>query len=449
MSRNDPLRWKGREIVPVGGGGRGAGQPAVVAALGRVARWTPSCPPELQRHQVALLAALLWIGSLAMSMAIRPHDLAVYHAEAVLAIHGRWHTLLARSYPVGAVAVFVLVAMVPLPFAWAFGLACGIALAVLCGLCRRVPERLQWGRRTMAYLAAGSLALVVGRYDIFAAVCTFGAVESARRGRFAAAWRWSTAGFLLKLFPAVLWPAFVVAQWRAEGRVRLAQLLCPVLGVVAWAVPAAVGAHGQLLHVAVARCPGRPLEVGSLAAGLSIVLHPTTVAWAQRCSSQSVVAGASRGMADALMVGAGLVAGVTLVVLAWGRLRVEQAALVLLTALLLASTIFSAQYLMWVIPLWAYNRVRWQWLAAAIITTVSFPFGYAELQRLPSGALTAPGRFPIELAIGVAFLLRDLLLLWGTAAWLAAAWRAPRPLSRQCQGRAPAAPSSRARSPRR
>jgi hypothetical protein len=124
--------------------------------------------------------------------------------------------------------------------------------------------------RLIAYLALGEVMVLTTRFDIFAVAAAFWALRAARQERWSAAWTWSSVGFLLKLFPAVLWPAFLIAEWRSTGRVpfrRLYWMVGSVVAIVALPVLFDRSALTTVLDYYVHRPPG----IGSLAGGLSLL----------------------------------------------------------------------------------------------------------------------------------------------------------------------------------
>lgn len=385
----------------------------VVGPAGRLAGWFHREAPAV------VVAGVLSVLSGYVVGAMHPYDIVVYHHEAQLVLAGDWHELLLRGYPIGADILFTIPVLLPLPYLWSFVVLAGVALWLLVRAGRSTPWPERWAKLVAAYLVVGCLTLVVGRYDIFAVACAFVAVESARRGRWRGAWAWSSVGFLLKLFPAVMWPGFLIAQWRSERRLSARQLAWPMLASALWGVPELVATKGDLVAVAVARCPGRPLEIGSLAAGLSFLVHPTTAAWAQRCDSFSLVTGQSHTIFVALVVAALGAGGLAWLAAAKGRMTVEEVALVAVTALLLGSSVLSAQYVMWLVPLWAYYRGRWQWFAASVLTAVGYPYLYVLVSASAiERHITEPQHVPLLMAIAANFLARDLLIAWGTLSWL-------------------------------
>jgi len=78
-----------------------------------------------------------------------------------------------------------------------------------------------------------------------------------------------------------------------------------------------------------------------------------------------------------------------------GRLSVEAVSLAVLSVAVLADKAFAPQYLIWLIPLWAYWPLRRGWVATAAVTTLIYPvlyashalFGYSFYFATAAGAL--------------------------------------------------------------
>ena len=96
-------------------------------------------------------------------------------------------------------------------YPWAFAVVAGIVLVLLVTSYEGRGSR-GWtpkaARRLIVYLAVGATFLLTGRYDIFAVAAAFWSVRAAGQDRWSAAWTWSSIGFVMKLFPAIFWPAF-------------------------------------------------------------------------------------------------------------------------------------------------------------------------------------------------------------------------------------------------
>ncbi len=156
----------------------------------------------------------------------------------------------------------------------------------------------------------------------------------------------------------------------------------------------------------------RPTEEGSLSAGLSVLLDWHGTMWVSTFHSVNVVSGVTRTLALGFEL-----AGVAACLWVWweqlrGRLSLEAACLATLTFVMLGSKVVSAQYLMWLMPLWALYRLRVSWLLAAGANLIVFPY-MASSQGL--GYL--PGH-SFSIVLTLTFFVRDVLIAAGTVAWL-------------------------------
>jgi hypothetical protein len=271
-------------------------------------------------------------------------------------------------------------------------------------------------RRLIVYLAAGTVILLTGRYDIFAAAFVFWSVTAARRGRWPAAWTWSSIGFAIKLFPAVVWPALLIAEWRREGRFPYRRLAWMVVSfAVVFGLPALLNRTTTLnaLHY----YGRRPNEMESIPAGLSVLFDPTHTQWMASVHSINIVNGS--GSTVALVIAVMAVLGCLWL---WreqfqGRLPIEAVCLASLTLVVLGGKVLSPQYLMWLMPLWALYPIRPTWLFAALVNSIVIPY-IVSVQHF--GYLPA---YPLEVSATAVFLVRDFLIAWGTWSWLRAVMR--------------------------
>jgi hypothetical protein len=370
------------------------------------------------RHQwraVILPALLLWILAAIVSTAfLHTFDLSEYARYAHAALRAPLLHRLPLEYPAPALAIFLLPLLLPLPYTWAFAVFAGIALILLVASYEGsgVPGMdADAARRLIVYLAVGAVMVLTGRYDIFAVLPAFLAVRAAGQDRWSAAWTWSCIGFVLKLYPAILWPALLIAEWRRSGRLPVRRLLWMVSAAFVLAgLPALLNRTASLN--ALRFYIRRPTEIGSLSAGLSLLLDGHGTRWINTFHSVNVV--------NSVVGPISLVLEILAVVgclWAWraqiqGRLPFEAACLATLTVVLLGSKVLSVQYLMWLMPLWALFRMRAMWFIAALINVVTFPY---SLSALTIGYV--PGRTFVIL-LTVAYLVRNLLLLVGTAMWV-------------------------------
>ncbi len=355
-----------------------------------------------------------WLASTALCLWIRPSDVREYQMYAVGALRSPLLHVWPREYPMLSLALFVLPRLLPLPYRWAFAVLTGAALWWLWATGRPHPA---WQRRLLVYLAVGTAGLFAGRYDAVPAMLLYLAVEAGRAGRYRSAWAWSIFGFLLKLFPAVVWPALIIAEWRATGRWRwdrgaLAVLsgLASIALQAAFSQRAAFSSYRYLFH--------RPLQFASLPGGLAALTQVDRVRLITGFGSINV-AGPPAGAIDLAVVAAAILALLAVWKLAIdGRIDFVTIVLASLTILVLGSKVFSAQYLIWLAPLWAKYPLRWQWVTSAALTTLGYPVGFILARHF------GPEWLYFSLWIDLA---RNMILLWGTATWFRTRgyWSAP------------------------
>ena len=361
------------------------------------------------RRLLLLVVGLMVLGYLS-SLWILPTDVTEYarYAAAALVHPGQaWP----REYPPVALFVFLLPVILPIPYTYAFPIIAGALLAVLLLWGRR---RLGdgWARRLAGYVALGGVALVTDRYDIAPAACLLLAAVAMGDEAWTRAWAWSLLGAVLKLFPLAAWPILVLAEWRATGRVvwwRPAASV--VLGGGLLLLPRAFGVRQiTWMHF----LDGRPPNIGSLAGEITALFHPFYAMYAS-FGSLNVIA---PGM-DVLAVGItalGIVAFLGVLWATWrGHLDPLPALIIGLTIMILASKVFSVQYLLWVMPLWAIYGYNRGWLMTALFNTVSYPVMF----NLSAGDPLGLGRWLL-----MALALRNAALLLSTGRFLMAEWHA-------------------------
>ena len=357
---------------------------------------------------------MLWLLATIVSCGfLHPFDVTEYERYAHAALRAPLFHRFPLEYPAPALAVFLLPFLLPFSYPWALAVFAGIVFLFLVTSYEGsgVPGMdADAARRLIAYLAVGATFLLTGRYDIFAAAAAFWSVRAAAQGRWSAAWTWSCVGFLLKLFPAVFWPTLLIAEWRCHGRVplrRLAWMAASVLILVG--LPALFNEHAPLnaLHYYLRR----PAEIGSVGAGLSLLVDwhsPLVLSF----HSINVVNAASGPIT--IVIEAMAVLGCVWVWRAQlrNRLPLEAVFLVTLSLVVLGGKVLSAQYLVWLMPLWALYRIRPLWLLAALANVVVFPYEVSA----QSFRLVPTHVFDVTLTL--AFLARDVFLAWGTWSWL-------------------------------
>jgi hypothetical protein len=369
---------------------------------------------RVQWRSVVIPAVVLWVlAAFAAAQLMHSGDVAEYARYAHAALRAPLLHRLPVEYPAPALAVFLVPLLLPLTYPWAFAVLVGLVLIPLL-LSYDVPglPRMDTAsaRRAIVYLALGGVMFLTARYDLFAAAAMFGALRSAMRSRWSAAWSWSSLGFVIKIFPALLWPLLLIAEWRSTGRLPVRRAAFMVgSGFVIAGVPTLLNraATTTVVHYYL----HRPTEVGSLPAGLS-VLTDWHVRYVASYHSTNVLGHTSAVFSVVLALGA--VAGLGWIwwVFARGRMPIDAAALASLTIVVLGSKVLSVQYLLWLIPLWALYRVRLSWVVACLVNTVVFPYtiGVTALTNVTVRAYST--------SVTLAFMARDLLIAGGTVAWL-------------------------------
>ncbi len=343
------------------------GQLATNVRATLVGQWRPVVMPTLA----------LWVMAAAVSTTLlKPFDVLEYSTYAHAALHAPLLHRLPLEYPAPALVVFLLPLLLPFSYPWAFAVLVGVALVALMTSYERsgLPG---WNTRAVGrliiYLALGAVMVVAGRYDIFATLAAFLALRAAKRDRWSAAWTWSGIGFVLKLFPAVFWPVFLIAEWRRAGHIPVRRLWWMAGSVFVIAGLPALVDHAAALNV-LHYYLHRPTEEGSLAAGMSVLLHWHGTVWVSTFHSVNVVS----SITGTLSIGFELVA-VGACLWAWweqaqGRLSLEATCLATLTFVMLGSKVVSAQYLIWLMPMWSLYRLRVSWLLAAAANLIVFPY---------------------------------------------------------------------------
>ena len=303
------------------------------------------------------------------------------------------------EYPPAALLPFALAAVPHL--AWPVpSFAAWMSVPVLAGYI--ATWRVKGPGAAFAYLAllgAGAIATVITRFDILPALLTVVALWCAQRGRWTAAHLLLVAGALLKLYPIALLPLFLLAQRRETGSLRgplRSAMPAALLLLVGVAIPWLLWGPGSIAFLT-GFAVQRPAELEST---------PAVLAWAL-AGGQTVLAFGEVGFAGpavgfltaacaALLV---VVYAALLVRVGRGTLPLGRASLVTVAAIVVLNKVFSAQYLIWLIPLVASEEgLTPAWFAVAALTTLAYPVLW--LRAPEAGA-------PLMLAL----LARNLLLL--------------------------------------
>ncbi len=335
-------------------------------------------------------------------------DLDDYRRVAGAVIHGlRPYAEVSFEYPPLAIAAFLpagLASPTDLePYARFFALQSAL-LAVICSVLLawmsfRSPELARPRNVLIGWmlLVLAVVSLAAFRFDLLAVSLALGAISLTMAGRPGAGGLVIGLGALVKVFPAFFVPVLAAwLWWRADraGAVRLVVAAAAGIGTVMLAMAAWVGPDHALAFVGYQA--DRLVQIESLAGSVFLVIHALTASplWVSYGFQSVQLAGPVASTYDPFAEVI-LVATVSLAwVVAWLRFRSDAragsgpdaAALIaalLATglALVLADKVFSAQYVLWVLPLALLLRPTIAALAivAAALTTVVFPLTYREL----------------------------------------------------------------------
>lgn len=240
------------------------------------------------------------------------------------------------------------------------------------------------GYAWLIYAPLGGWVLTASRFDVVPSACVVVAIIAARRSKLRLAYLALAAGTLLKLYPLALLPLLLIVSWRERAREPL------------WRGPALfVGAIAMVEGIAALLTPAAPLTpltfmgmrcvqiesvAATLAAAQATLLHVQPDFPYAFNSTCIVTPGISAAQAAPLMMGGlGAVAAITLF---WRRrVTLGLAALLLLGSLVVASKVFSPQYLIWLSPLVALEYgvsvlPLLGWSIVGALTTLCFPYAY-------------------------------------------------------------------------
>jgi len=297
------------------------------------------------------------------------------------------------EYPLLTLVPFSLPLVAPAQW---YQVVFAICMAIIAGIIYLILKRYRSTSAAIAfaiYLVLGSWATAEGRFDLIPAGLTLGAVILAARAR----WKWAFAllalATLLKFYPAVLIPPFLIAQ-QMQSKDRWFAWSRWYASVVFIGTCAVVIAISLILNVADTLIPfsyfvNRPVQVESFPGTLlwlgNFLGYPVQyVMLYQSLNFLSPLAN-KVSLLSALLLGAGLLYTFWL---QWrGKIDLYMACLLALLILLITGKVFSPQYLIWVAPLIALvGKSNWKWLVSwgsvAILTTCIFPFIYIDLAHI-------------------------------------------------------------------
>ncbi len=280
------------------------------------------------------------------------------------------------------------------------------------------------GHAWLLYVMLGSAATAAARFDVVPAACTLLALIALKRGHVTWGYLALAVGTLLKLYPVLLLPLFLIESWRQRRTVPLWRGPSVYAGSVAlveglaWLLnPASVLAPLTFLQ-------GRCTQVESLPATLSALIaaaRSQPLAFNYGANSVCQISPAL-GALSLLCTGLAVVGVIAVVALFWrGTLSLGLAAILVLALAMLGSKVFSPQYVLWISPIVAWEfglsnlRAFAGWCLVCLATTLCYPLSYTSLLLI--ALQTTP-----DIAVPITAGLRNALLLGlvGTAIGMAA-----------------------------
>ncbi len=355
--------------------------------------------------------------------------------------------ILPFEYPPLTLTLFSLALVAPLIYYQiAFALLMALAVILIYWLLQRYGPR-GAGLACAFYLVIGAWATAEGRFDLVPAGLTLLCLVAAEHRRWTLAYMALALAFLLKIYPLLLLPALFMAEQRACGCLHkpsgsltpkklLGEIWQTLRGAGSWrwkhillffAVIVTISGLFALLNFQgavvsqLSYFANRPVQVeatGSTLLWLTTLFgHPATVVY----TFGSINIESDLGNIVALACEACFLLGYALVILQqWrGRLDLVQAFIGMILVFVVTGKVFSPQYLIWLIPLLAYNGAfsrLWLllWTPLSLLTTAVYPYLYMQAKSATL-APYIPGF--IEFVT-----IRDILLVVITLAFLFNWW---------------------------
>ncbi|GLV58052.1 hypothetical protein KDH_48860 [Dictyobacter sp. S3.2.2.5] len=269
-----------------------------------------------------------------------------------------------------------------------FAISMALVAAIIYGLLRCFRSR--WAAFTCAlYLVIGGWATAVGRFDLIPSALTLAAIIFGARKRWHLAFAFLALAVTFKFYPLPLLFPFLLAQqlasnekWKSWSRftpLAVFTTICMLMIAVSLCL-SIEGTLGPFSYYG-----NRPFQVESPAASLIWFFHmlgaPLYIVYGYGSLNIGSPLDPLASLINALLLGTGLIYTWWL---QW-RNKVDLAASCLLTLLIVVFTgkVFSAQYILWFIPLAAYveaRNPRWiaAWCLIGGLTTYIFPYLYMD-----------------------------------------------------------------------
>lgn len=337
-------------------------------------------------------------------------DLQIYYESGLKLLQGSFpYRDFPLEYPPLALLPFALPwllalgrALGPQSYQWLFMIQNALYSTLIALSLARVTALGRMEQEAPAALAVYASLVIVSapllpwRYDLFPALLTMLALLSALAGRPVLAGVWIGLGGAAKLYPIVLLPIFCAYYFAGKARGALARL---VLGcaaaIAAIALPfLLIDPPGLLAFLSYHELRGIQLE--SLPSGVILLAQALGLARVELVFNYGALHLVSP-LADAALRWQPLVLILVFGVVyasGLGRFRHEFAtsgavadaslaayATMALLAFIVTNKVFSAQYIIWLLPFAPLLRPRQAGLAAAVfvLTLIIFPFDYTDL----------------------------------------------------------------------
>lgn len=322
--------------------------------------------------------------------------------------------ILPFEYPPLTVLVFSLPLLLPLlPYQIGFALLmAGVTVGIYCLLQRYGPSGSPFV--FACYLLIGVPALALVRFDLLPALLTLLCVMAAERQQWTMAYCLLAFGVLLKIYPILLFPALLLAEQQALGRLDVPAndlawrdipkqfwhilhgirgwhwqncLLFVVLLLVTTGIFAMIDFQGAVISQ-LSYFLQRPVQVESTGSTVLWIAQRMGIPWQRIEYSYGSINIISNQLGQTIsLMGIGcLVLGMVYILwLQWRKkLDIVQASIALILVFLATGKTFSPQYLIWLIPLLAYagafNRFwLFCWGIISLLTAILYIFFYSQL----------------------------------------------------------------------
>jgi hypothetical protein len=336
------------------------------------------------------------VGALALfimlSRMIWAPSLDVIHYE-IYARRFYMHHIFPPEYPPLALSIFLLTYLPGNAYV-AFGIGMTIIIYLSYLALRRIVSR-QQAFLIAIYSLLGIIPMVMARYDIIPAIMTVFTLDAARRHKFILAAFLLTIGAWLKLYPFLLLPAVIIAQWQSseilpvkKRLMALVRTLAPSAGLSLCIIGVASLIDFSSAFHFLRFASARPTQIESLWAsiiwlGNVVVGQPPQIV--QSYGSHNM--GGSVSMLFATLSPYLMLIGLILVYQRQlkGKLDLGHVFLSVIGIVVITSKVLSTQYLIWLLPLVAYvEGVSFLWISICVLTSLGAYFYPYTTTPLPS-----------------------------------------------------------------